>query len=42
VSYEQDARIESEGIPYKDHVFYSVKEAKDFLGTIAKTERWQV
>jgi hypothetical protein len=32
-------RIESEGIPYRDHVFYSVKEAKDFLGTVAKIER---
>jgi hypothetical protein len=39
VSYEQDAQIESEGIPYRDHVFYSVKEAKDFLGTMTKTER---
>jgi hypothetical protein len=39
VSYKQDVRIESKGIPYRDHVFYSVKEAKDFLSTIAKTER---
>jgi hypothetical protein len=39
VSYKQDTRIESERIPYKDHVFYSVKEAKDFLSTVAKTER---
>jgi hypothetical protein len=39
VLYEQDVQIESKGIPYRDHVFYSVKKAKDFLGTIAKTER---